>query len=102
MAGQVKVSHGEREVVIAVKGRFDFYVHKEFRDAYEQALQQGRPGKFVIDLAETDYIDSSALGMLLVLKERAGAETAVEIARCTPEVRGILEIANFHTLFRIV
>ncbi|MBI3606703.1 MAG: STAS domain-containing protein [Nitrospirae bacterium] len=101
MAGQVTVSQGEQEVVIAVNGRFDFYVHKEFRDAYERVLQKGRAPKFVIDLAGTEYLDSSALGMLLVLRERVGTETKIDIVHCRPEVKSILEIANFHSLFHL-
>jgi anti-anti-sigma factor len=58
--------------------------------------------RYVIDLQHTDYMDSSALGMLLVLREHAGSGSAsVAITRCKPEVRKILQIANFERLFDI-
>ena len=54
------------------------------------------------DLTEFDYIDSSALGMLLVLREHSGGEMArIEITHCRPEVHKILLSAHFDRLFSI-
>lgn len=84
---------------LAVKGHFDFSIHSGFRDAYRDASGYSR---YVVDLSETHYIDSSALGMLLLLREHAGNQGAdVVLRKPSPEVRNILEIANFHTLFAI-
>jgi anti-anti-sigma factor len=56
----------------------------------------------VVDLQATDYMDSSALGMLLVLRERAGGDRAqIRIVNCKPEIRRILDIARFGQLFQI-
>jgi anti-anti-sigma factor len=83
---------------IHVEGRFDFNCHQEFRRAYEGA---GGPfTEYVIDLKGTEYVDSAALGMLLVLREGVGA-AKVRIANSRPAVRKILQIANFGTLFAI-
>jgi anti-anti-sigma factor len=50
----------------------------------------------------TDYIDSSALGMLLLLREHAGNDKAdITISGCKDEIRKILSIANFERLFNI-
>lgn len=88
--------------VIAPSGRFDFSKHREFRAACEQAL--GIPGisAISVDMKDVVYIDSSALGMLLLLKDMAeAAGQAVEIANSQQNVRKILDIANFDRLFRI-
>ena len=47
-------------------------------------------------------MDSSALGMLLILRERA-AEMKVEVTLTNPRetVRQVLGVANFHKLFKI-
>lgn len=97
------VTSGEKDegatLVLAVKGHFDFSVHGGFRDAYRDAAGYRR---YVVDLGETVYIDSSALGMLLLLREHAGNQGAEVVLRGpSPDVRNILEIANFHTLFTI-
>ena len=84
-------------VTIAVEGRFDFGCHPDFRHAYEGF---GSVGEYVVDLAATEYLDSSALGMLLVLREKAGG-ARVRIVNCGQAVRRILEIANFNQLFAL-
>jgi len=48
------------------------------------------------------YLDSSALGMLLLLKERAGAAGKdLALVQCKDTVRQVLEIACFTKLFTI-
>ena len=85
-------------LTIHVEGRFDFNCHQQFRRAYEGAAAPVT--EYVVDLRGTEYIDSAALGMLLVLRESAGSAT-VRITNSRPAVRKILQIANFNTLFSI-
>ena len=76
-------------VTISITGRFDFGQQAEFRRAYES---DARPGKaVVIDLGKVDYVDSSALGMMLVLREHMGNDgSKIRIINCRPEIRSIL------------
>lgn len=90
------------EVTISVRGRFDFNMHREFRQAYEQAGKNIVAPHYIIDLSGTDYMDSSALGMLLLLRDHAGGEGArISLVKCPPTIRNILEIANFSKMFHI-
>jgi len=58
---------------------------------------------YIVDLKDATYLDSSALGMLLLLRDHAGGETAhVRIVNCNPDVRKILTISNFEQLFNIL
>ncbi|OOZ38812.1 anti-anti-sigma factor [Solemya pervernicosa gill symbiont] len=85
-------------VNIAVSGRFDFNLHKDFREAYKQQDVKA----YVIDLAGTEYMDSSALGMLLLLREHAGGDSSdIKIINANPEISKILTISNFHRLFNV-
>lgn len=87
---------------IEIDGRFDFTLHKDFRDIYTNIGSTTKIGKYIIDLSDTNYMDSSALGMLLLLREYAGGDTAqIEVTGCTPEIKEILEISNFDRLFKI-
>lgn len=89
------------ELTIEVEGRFDFSAHQDFRKAYE--ITDAKPRKFVVDMSRTSYLDSSALGMLLLLRDYAGGDTAqISISHCGPEVKNILKISNFDQLFRLV
>lgn len=85
---------------ISVSGRFDFGIHQQFRDATN--LSHKSIKTIEVDLSQTDYLDSSALGMLLVLRDKVGDnKNAVAIKNAKPEVRKILEIANFDKLFTL-
>lgn len=89
-----------QELTIVIQGRFDFGAHQEFRDAYERVNLS--PKRYVVDLKSTTYLDSSALGMLLLLRDHAGGDDAqIRLLNCNPDVRKILAISNFEQLFQI-
>jgi len=88
------------ELTIKIQGRFDFSAHQEFRDAYEKVSDE--PKAYIVDMKETTYLDSSALGMLLLLRDHAGGDNShIEIVNCNPDVKKILTISNFEQLFTI-
>lgn len=96
----ITVERNERRVTIRIQGRFDFSLHREFRNAYRNTV--GPQTEYVVDLGGVEYLDSSALGMLLLLREHAGgAQGRVRIANVQEGVRKLLEIANFHRLFAL-
>ena len=87
---------------IALHGRFDFCSHREFKTSYESPLGAADIRELEIDMGGVEYLDSSALGMLLILKERAGATNKrVAITNCRGAVKQVLDIANFSKLFPI-
>jgi anti-anti-sigma factor len=100
MALTIQTSADGKTVTIRINGRFDFKVYREFQQVYDQAPPPD--ATYIVDLGQTDYLDSSALGMLLLLREHAGGGQAdIRIVRCPPEVHKILTIANFHQLFNV-
>ncbi|GLS27699.1 STAS domain-containing protein [Marinibactrum halimedae] len=85
---------------IEVSGRFDFSSHHDFRKTYEEL--DSKPESFLVDMKNATYLDSSALGMLLLLRDYAGGdESNIEITNCSPDIRKILTISNFEQLFAI-
>lgn len=87
-------------LTIKVSGRFDFGVHQNFRKAVEQITLKMK--FIVVDLSATNYMDSSALGMLLVLRDKAMSnQQTVKLLNAKSDVRKILEIANFDKLFTL-
>jgi len=100
MSVTTALSDDGKVYTIAINGRFDFNLHQQFRAAYEKV--DPKQVHFQIDLKATEYIDSSALGMLLLLRERAGGDQSdIDIVNCPVEIRNILTISNFHQLFKI-
>ena len=88
-----------QQLTITISGRFDFSTHQDFRGAYEK---EPKGQRIVVDLTGTSYLDSSALGMLLLLRDHAGGERAdVQLVGCNADVIKILTISNFAKLFKI-
>lgn len=86
---------------IEVTGRFDFSLHREFRQAYADTVDRG--AEVIVDLKGVEYVDSSALGMLLLLREYMGDDSAkISLANPSGDVRSILEVSNFEKLFKII
>ena len=98
---QATVTVNEGHAAIRLKGRFDFNAHREFREAIDAVL--ATPGsEIVVDFGDVEYLDSSALGMLLMLRDRAkGTAREVMLTSCRGAVKQILDIANFGKLFNI-
>lgn len=100
MAINSSVSNDGKSLTIEVDGRFDASSLDEFRSCYER----GASGleAYEVNLRKAEYLDSSALGMLLVLRDFAGGDRAnIMISNCSPEVKKIFAISSFEKLFSI-
>jgi len=87
---------------ITMFGRFDFQVHREFKDAYTPLLSNAAVREIEIEMSKVVYLDSSALGMLMLLSERANAvNKTVSLLNTTGAVSKLLEVANFNQIFNI-
>lgn len=87
---------------ITMSGRFDFKVHRDFKDAYAPLLDDAAVHGIDIELSKVDYIDSSALGMLMLLHERAkSANKTVGLLNASCAVSQMLEVSNFDRIFNI-
>lgn len=95
-----QMSTDGKELVISVDGRFDFSSLQLFRNAYKNTPKE--PTSYVVDLGKSDYLDSSALGMLLALRDHAGGDQAdIKIVNCNPDVKKILVITKLSELFTV-
>ncbi|HEY5604079.1 MAG TPA: STAS domain-containing protein [Gammaproteobacteria bacterium] len=95
---ETSISDDENEMTISVAGNFSFDAQKDFRASYENRALP----RYVIDFKRTEFIDSSALGMLLMMREHVGASGASIVLRnCNQDIKVILTVANFQDLFNI-
>ena len=93
------LSTEENMLTIGIKGRFDFASHQLFSQAYED--KGDNIAHYRLDMRDVTYLDSSALGMLLLLKDYCRNNAKISIVNCSDEVKKIFEIANFQQLFEI-
>ena len=88
---------------LCLQGRFDFNAHRSFRAAIDAVIDDARVKDIHLDLGAVEYLDSSALGMLLILRDKAGAaKKPLALINCRGCVRQVLDIANFGKLFSIL
>jgi len=98
----IKQTKNAGHAALSLTGRFDFNVHREFKEAYMALLNDGATHSIEVNLAGVDYLDSSALGMLLMLRERAqAANKQISLSQPNKTVSQILDIANFKKIFTI-
>jgi anti-anti-sigma factor len=100
---EIKQSKTGEVATLFLDGRFDFNSHRSFKEAYAPHLADTGVKTLEVNLAHVAYLDSSALGMLLMLRER-GEGASKKVVLCNPSeiVAQILDIANFNKLFPIV
>jgi len=95
------VSANGKDITIKITGRFDFAVQNEFRDCYH-GIDSDDGASFTIDMNKASYMDSSALGMLLMMREHLGGNSAnITISNSSADISNILTVANFQSLFKI-
>ena len=91
-----------KKINISITGRFDYKVSQDFRNSYRK-IPSYQGITYYIDLSDSNYMDSSALGMLLLLREHAKSyKGIVVIDRPSFEINNILKVANFEQLFTII
>ena len=87
-------------LIIDVGTKFDFSKVEDFRNAYDKIDDD--VSHIAVDLSQTEYMDSSALGMLLnMLKSLANKELSYSIENARPQVAKILKISRFDKKFDI-
>lgn len=89
-----------KTLTIVMDEKFDFGKVQDFRNAYGKDTDDIT--SIVVDLSNTEYMDSSALGMLLNMqKTKAEQVNSFKIVNCRPQVAKILKISRFDKKFDI-
>lgn len=89
-----------KTLTIDVGGKFDFSKVEDFRNAYADLDESAK--HVAVDLTRTEYMDSSALGMLLNMqKALVERKLTFSIDNARPQVAKILKISRFDKKFEI-
>lgn len=96
-SGPVSVTRNANEVRIRIHGDFTFKIRKEFREAYYSYPANTR---YVVDMTEVSVMDSSAMGMLMTLRDHAGGDKSdVSLVNLSPRVSSLLKISGLQDMF---
>ena len=88
-------------MVFYLQGEIDAETGPDFREALEQARAEGQRW-FLIDLLETEYMDSVALGILLgTAKETSKVEGRLAVACNRPNLVKLFELTGVKELLNV-
>jgi anti-sigma B factor antagonist len=87
-------------VIVQLAGELDLYNAAAVRDALLQA-SAANPGRVVVDLSEVEFIDSTALGVLIEARSRFPNRKAFLLASPGLETRRALEISGLDRHFAV-
>lgn len=98
-SGTITVERTSNEHKLIIRGDFTFRIRQDFRDSY---ASESPKKQYVVDMSGVTFMDSSAMGMLLVLREHAGGDDAnVRLTNLTQKMTNILKLASLDEMFQI-
>jgi anti-anti-sigma factor len=95
-----EISPSQYEIKLGAS--FDFESHKDFRQHVKDIMAK-KPERLNLNFEDVDYLDSSALGMLMLAKHEADAKgCALVITKLKDgHARKVIELVKFDQLFTI-
>lgn len=82
---------------------FDYSYHRQFSDQYTACIESGTCKEILLDFSQVEYLDSSALGMMVLLQKRASAlNIKVRLKGARGATDEILKMANMQKIFDFV
>ncbi|MBN8531956.1 MAG: STAS domain-containing protein [Alphaproteobacteria bacterium] len=87
---------------IQMRGRFTFSDNPEFREVI-QMISSGQVSQMMLDISRLDFVDSAALGMLLLARDEAEKHRIrLTLSEPVGQVKKIFNVVRFDELFTIV
>jgi anti-sigma B factor antagonist len=104
MAGEFSITtdplDGERQVV-AVSGEIDLFTAPELKAALADAIDAGR-SRLVVDLTDTTFLDSTALGVLIgTVKRLRVRDGRLTLVNTDPNIAKTFDITGLDQIFTI-
>ena len=94
-------SEGDRHV-LAVRGEIDLFTAPELKQVLAESIENGRV-RIVIDLTETTFLDSTALGVLIgAVKRLRSRDGALALVNTDENISKTFEITGLDQIFAIV
>ncbi len=94
-----QLSAAQHDLIINVSGDFVSTLQEKFKQAYENDATPSN--RYIVDMQHVNYLDQSALNMLLELKEYAKIKQCeVGIINMQDSVLNIFHVLHFHKVFK--
>jgi len=88
---------------VAMQPRLDYSNTMAFHHNCNHLLMDAAVLCLRLDCTQLTYIDSSGIGALMVVNDRATRDgKSLELLNCSNDVRKILKLVNLHKVFKII
>lgn len=88
---------------IVLPSRFDYSYHRQFSQEQTAHLDNVEIKEIVLDFSRVEYLDSSALGMMVMMQKKSvAANKEVCIKGAKGSTAEILSMANMQKLFKFI
>ncbi|MFQ5438750.1 MAG: STAS domain-containing protein [Paracoccaceae bacterium] len=71
-----------------------------FKDRFRDLID-GETQRYILDLSEVDFMDSSGLGAVVAVFKLLGEKHALDLAALTPAVDRVFRLTRMDSVFRI-
>ena len=89
-------------IVAAIAGEIDLHNSPDLRGDLLRFVEEQKPAKLVLNLAQVPYMDSSAIAVLVESLQKLRRQGGkIYLTQLQPRVKGLLEIARLDTIFVI-
>lgn len=96
------ISIKDNTAIIMIDKDFNFETHKSFRNSIKESLESG-VREIILDFKSVEYMDSTALGLLMVAKDTANeVECDIKLKSVAGYARKVLEMSSFDKKFSIL
>ena len=95
-------SLGEGRHVVAVRGEIDLFTAPELKKTLAEAIEEGAT-RVVVDLSETTFLDSTALGVLIgAVKRLRQRDGQLVIVNSDANIQKTFEITGLDQIFALL
>ena len=94
------IDRHDRAAIVRLGGELDLYNATQVREALAAASAES-PERVVVDLSEVEFIDSTALGVLIEARSKLPNKRAFLLAAPRLETRRALEISGLDRHFTV-
>ena len=98
MKVESNIVNNDTGMTIVIHGRFDFSVANEFRNCYRN---ESVKSDYFIDLSDVVYMDSAAIGMILLLREFSEDKGTIKMINCSDSIKKIIAMSHIDRFVEI-
>ncbi len=89
--------------LVKLPSKFDYAYHKYFNETCGLLINSDDTTEIVLDFILVEYMDSSALGMLVMMQKKASnAHKKIKIKNAKGAIEEILRMANIQKLIEFI